>query len=60
MTTNAKRQAAYKERMRKAGYQQVTVWIQPERAAIVKDFAEKLRNLKRGRSIWSVDCFNLP
>ena len=47
MNTNAERQAAYKERMRKAGFQQVTVWIQPERKEILNHFARILRNTEK-------------
>ena len=46
MTTNAQRQAAYKERMRKAGFQQVTVWIQPKKKEQLLKYAEFLRNRK--------------
>ena len=49
MTTNSRKeanrrnQAAYKERMRKAGYDQFTVWIQPERKEILNRLSTKLR-----------------
>lgn len=46
MSSNAERQAAYKERMRKAGFQQVTVWIQPERKEILINFAKTLAQTK--------------
>ncbi len=43
MTTNAERQAEYKERMRKAGFQQVTLWIQPERKDGLVEIAKDIR-----------------
>lgn len=43
MTTNAKRQAAYKDRMRKEGFQQVQIWIQTERKEVLLEFAKALR-----------------
>ena len=46
MTTNTARQTAYKERMRKAGFQQVTIWIQPKKKAQLKKYAELLRSSK--------------
>ena len=52
MTTNARKeanrrnQAAYKESMRKAGYQQVSIWIQPDRKHILVAFAFALREVK--------------
>jgi len=42
-TTNAKRQAAYKDRMRKEGFQQVQIWIQTERKEVLLAFAKSLR-----------------
>ena len=42
MTTNTERQAAYKERMRKAGYQQMTPWVHHKRKEI--RIGKKLRD----------------
>lgn len=47
MTTNAQRQAAYKERMRKAGLQQVTVWIPPELKDTIRKIAKFLTDGKK-------------
>ncbi len=46
MTTSADRQAAYRKRMRKAGYEQVLIWIQPKKKQQLLKYAEFLRNLK--------------
>ena len=44
MTTSAERQAAYRDRMRKAGYEQVLLWIQPDKKRQLQQYAEFLRN----------------
>jgi|DEB0MinimDraft_4_1074332.scaffolds.fasta_scaffold33446_5 molybdenum cofactor biosynthesis enzyme MoaA len=40
-TTNAERQAAFKEKMRAAGLKQITLWIHPEDESRVREFNKK-------------------
>ncbi len=69
MTTNSRKeanrrnQAAYKERMRKAGYEQVTVWIQPERKKILQSIAKDLLKAPESNPYYMDDIegyFNNP
>jgi hypothetical protein len=36
--SNRERQAEFKERMRVEGKQQLTVWVTPKQAKVIKDF----------------------
>lgn len=40
--TNATRQARHKEKRRAAGLVRVEVWVKPEHAEAIKDYAQKL------------------
>jgi len=50
MTTNAERQAAYKERMRKAGFQQVQVWIPADKKKALLEFVANAKKNARENS----------
>jgi len=42
-TTNAKRQAAYKDRMRKEGFIPIHIWIRPEWKNVVRGVIDRLK-----------------
>ncbi len=44
--TNQQRQAAFKERMRAAGFDRVDVWVHPEDRTRLKNYVKRLQSAR--------------
>jgi hypothetical protein len=42
---NAEIQAAYKDRLRKAGYKRIDVWVKPEHVSDIRELEKRLKEV---------------